>query len=314
MSLPIESCSSRPFLMEYHPRCLPGHAGHVDTGSRRTSSGSTCRFRLPAARVLTVAAALLPVAAAVADNQEDAVQDTRPTSTVDARQHKWSGKLSVGGSHRSGARTIVNSDLGAEVEHEYDKWRNELDASYDYDRSGDRVNTRRFQARGKTRRALPGRAYTFGLLQYKNDKLSGFDYQITEAAGIGYRVVNSRRFWWDLEVGPSLRQSRIRETEEVVQEIFFRGGSELTWKISDTAEFSNETSVLYNGNKIEVEAVTEASGFQEGDEVSNVSALDLTVIGNLTARFSMEVSYTSDPPPGGHRTETLSKVALVHRF
>lgn len=292
MSLPIESCSSRFFLPEYHPWSLSGHA----------------------ARALAVAAVLLPVAGAAADNQGDAAQDTRPTSTVDARQHKWSSKLSVGGSHRSGPKTILNLDLGAEFEHEYDKWRNELDASYDYNRTDDEINTRRFRARGKTRRALPRRAYTFGLLEYENDKLSGFDYQITEAAGLGYRVVNSRRFWWDLEAGPSLRQSRVRETEEVVQEIFFRGGSELTWKISDTAEFSKETSVLYNGNKVEVEVATAGSNFQEGDEVSNVSALDLTVIGNLTARFSMEVSYTSDPPPGGHRTETLSKIALVHSF
>lgn len=270
--------------------------------------------RLPAVRVLALAVALLPVCGAAADNQEDPGPDTRPTSAVDARQRKWSGKLSVGGSHRSGPRTVVNVSLGGEVEHDYDKWHNELDASVDYDRSGDQVNARRFLARGKTRRALPRRAYTFGLLEYKNNKLSGFDYQVTEAVGIGYRVVNGRRFWWDLEAGPSLRQSRISETDEFIREVFIRGGSELTWKISDTAEFSNETSVLFNGNKVEVEATTAGSSFQEGDEVSNVSSLDLTVIGNLTARFSVEVSYTSDPPPGGHRTETLSKAALVHRF
>lgn len=290
--LPFELRISRFLLPEYFPWFLPGHAAHA----------------------LAVAAVLLPVAGAAADNQAGAAQNSRPTSAVDARQHKWSGELSAGGSHRSGPKTILNLGLSAELQHEYDKWRNELDASYDYNRTDEEINTRRFRARGKTRRALPGRAYTFGLLEYKNDKLSGFDYQVTEAAGLGYRVVNSRRFWWDLEAGPSLRQSRVRETQEVVQEIFIRGGSELTWKISDTAEFSNETSVLFNGNKVEVEASMEGANFQEGDEVSNVSALDLAVIGNLTARFSMEVSYTSDPPPGGHRTETLSKIALVHRF
>lgn len=291
-TLPFELRTSRFLLPIYPAWSRPGHA----------------------AGALAVAAMLLPVAGAAADSQADAAQDSRPTSSVDARQHKWFGELSVGGSHRSGPKTILNAGLSAEVVHEYDKWRNELDASYDYNRTDDKINTRRFRARGKTRRALPGRAYTFGLLEYKNDKLSGFDYQVTEAAGIGYRVINSPRFWWDLEAGPSLRQSRVRETEEVVQEIFIRGGSELTWKISDTAEFSNETSVLYNGNKVEVEAAAMGSNFQEGDEVSNESALDLAVIGDLTARFSMEVSYTSDPPPGGHRTETLSKIALVHRF
>lgn len=55
-------------------------------------------------------------------------------------------------------------------------------------------------------------------------------------------------------------------------------------------------------------------GYQDSDEVTNVTALDVKVTGNLAARLSTEFNYTSDPPPGGPGTETLSKISLVHEF
>lgn len=120
-------------------------------------------------------------------------------------------------------------------------------------------------------------------------------------------------FTWDLEAGPTWRQSRITETEEYLTEVFLRGGSNLKWIISDTAELTNETSILYNGDTVEVETGVDV-GYQDSDEVTNVTALDMKVIGNLAARISTELNYTSDPPPGGPDTETLSKISLVNEF
>lgn len=226
---------------------------------------------------------------------------------------QWSGKLSLGGSHRSGTARTLSANFGGEVVHESDKWRNSLDFSFDYDNRDGDTNTHRIRTRARTEHALSGRLYVFGLLNYKNDRTSGFDFQLTESAGAGYRVVDTGRFSWDLEAGPSWRQSRVTETEEMAREIFFRGGSKLKWTVSDTAEITNETSFLYNGDTVEVESGLGA-GFQESDEVTNVTALDMRVIGNLAARVSAELSYTSNPPPGGTKTETLSKFALVHNF
>jgi hypothetical protein len=40
----------------------------------------------------------------------------------------------------------------------------------------------------------------------------------------------------------------------------------------------------------------------------------MTVIGNLTARISTEVRYTTKPPPGGAGTETVSKFSLISQL
>lgn len=227
-------------------------------------------------------------------------------------QH-WSGKLSLGGTRRSGVTRSLSATFGAEVTQKLGRWRNSIDLEFDYDKSKGETNTHRFQMQGRSERQLTGAMYAFGLLSYKNDRFSGFDYQLTESIGAGYRVVDAERFTWDLEAGPSWRQSKITQTGEIANEVFLRGGSQLKWTISDTAEVTNETSVLYNGDTVEIESETGA-GFQDSDEVKNVTALDMTVIGNLAARISTEVNYTSDPPPGGTKTETLSKITLVHNF
>ncbi|HSH41425.1 MAG TPA: DUF481 domain-containing protein [Arenicellales bacterium] len=230
-----------------------------------------------------------------------------------APEDAWSGKTSLGGSYRSSNIRSVGVTFQAEVAHDSGVWRNTGKVSFDYDRSKGETNTQRLRVRARTQRALSDRLYAFALLDYRNDRFSGFDHQWIESIGSGYRIVDTDRATWDLEVGPSLRQSRITASGEIVNDFFLRAGSRIKWLFSDTAELTNETAVLYNGDTVEVEAAA-AAEFEGSDEVSNVTALHLAIIGNLAARLSTEFSYTSDPPPGGTKTETLSKIALVHSF
>jgi putative salt-induced outer membrane protein len=245
--------------------------------------------------------------------------ETQPTAEKkvaedDTPQHKWSGELALGGSFRTGARHAAGTNFGGEIEHQYAKWTNTVDASFDYSRSEGVTNTHRLRSRGKSKRAITERLYGFGLVGYEEDRFNGFDYQLSEAGGLGYRIIDGESFTWDLEAGPAWRQSKISRTGELLSELFFRGGSEFVWSISDTAEFSNETTLLYSGDKVEIRTATDSYFFQESNDLTNVSALDMTVIGNLAARLSAEVSYTSEPPEGTPSTDTLSKIALVQNF
>lgn len=245
--------------------------------------------------------------------------ETQPTAEKkvaedDTSQHKWSGELALGGTFRTGARRSVGTNFGGELEHKYTKWTNTVDASFDYSRSEGVTNTHRLRSRGKSERAITERLYGFGLIGYEEDRFNGFDYQLSEAGGLGYRIVDGESFTWDLEAGPAWRQSKVSRTGELLSELFLRGGSEIVWSISDTAEFSNETTLLYSGDKVEIRTATDSYFFQESNDLTNVSALNMTVIGNLAARLSCEVSYTSEPPEGTPGTDTLSKIALVQNF
>lgn len=230
-----------------------------------------------------------------------------------SRDERWSGNLSLGGSYRSGATESIGVNFGAEIVRATDEWRNSASFSFDYDKSRGSTNVHRFQSRAKTERPVTDRLYGFGLLSYRDDRFSGFEYQLTESAGVGYRLFDTGNLAWDLEVGPSWRQSRITRTDEFVTDIFLRAGNDIKWNISDTTVLSNETSLLYNGDAVEVES-TSGVGFQDSNEVKNTTSLNTVVIGSVVAEFSTEFSYSSDPPPGGTKTDTLSKISLNYNF
>ncbi|MEX2643594.1 MAG: DUF481 domain-containing protein [Acetobacterales bacterium] len=275
--------------------------GDIAPGDTRAPSPTTAR-NVPALEAERQAQA-----------SEQATEEAERIARQEATTSRWSGELSLGGSYRTGAERASGLHAGGKLRLQRGTWRNEFDLAFDYNQSNDTTNARRFQTDAKTRRSIGERMYGFGLLEYEDDRFSGFDYQISEAVGIGYTVIDSERFTWDLEVGPSWRQSRISDSGSFLSETFLRSGSEIIWAISDTAELSNETSALYSGDSIEVESAT-SGGLGDSNDLSNVTALDMTIIGNLVARLSCEITYRPEAPPGGTTTRTLSKITLVHSF
>lgn len=242
-----------------------------------------------------------------APRKVEAPPETEPPSP-------WSGEVAVSGARRSGASRVLNGSLNALVKYEPEDWQNEIAFGIDYARTGEVVSEDRLETRGRSRYDIDDPLYIFGEVEYEDDRFSGFAYQATESVGLGKRIVETDDLKVDIEGGPAFRQSRVRQTGDFGNEVLLRAGGMIEWYVSDTATFTNETSLLMSSGGIEVESATTGQLLRERSEMSNVSAFDMQIIGDLKGRISLEVKYRSDPPPGGVRAETLTKIGLVQQF
>lgn len=225
----------------------------------------------------------------------------------------WSGETVIGGNYRNGAQDSLSAHAAFKVTQKIGKWKNTGAFDFDFARSNGITNSQDIEIKGRARRDLDENLFGFGIASYEDDRFSGFDYQITEGVGVGYQIFDTEDLRLSLEGGPSLRHNLVTQTDEFNNELLLRVASILEWTISDTAKLSNELALLLTRNSIELDSSTFGE-VRDSSESTNVTALDLQIIGNLAARLSYEVHFRSNPPQGGQATESTARVSLVHSF
>ena len=113
---------------------------------------------------------------------------------------------------------------------------------------------------------------------------------------------------WSVEGGPGLKIDETRdiilpgpvivpgETEESFSAI---GASKFAYAFNDNVKLSNDTNVLYA---------------ETSTQLGNSLAVTAALTGALSARFSVDVRYDTDPPVGFEQTDTATRVSLVYAF
>lgn len=226
---------------------------------------------------------------------------------------EWSGETAIGGTYQEASSSSITAGFSSRIVLDSGPWRYSGKFDFDYGSTDGDTHTHRLNIEGRTQRALSDRLFAMALLDYDKDRFSGFDYQVSEGVGVGYRVFDHPSFILDVEGGPTLRQSRVEETGELDKELLARLAVHMDWQMTDTAGFSNETAVFVSNNAIDIESASRAL-VPDSSETRNISALDFDIFGDLSARLSYELSYRSDPPPGGRSTSSLGRISLIHSF
>src|SRR3546814_8491819 len=80
---------------------------------------------------------------------------------------------------------------------------------------------------------LDHRHFSYGLARYEYDRFSGFDYEFTAAAGLGRHLVREPGHEWTVTLGPSFRQARPSDEQNVDRALGARFTNLLSWEISD---------------------------------------------------------------------------------
>jgi putative salt-induced outer membrane protein len=211
----------------------------------------------------------------------------------------WDAEIEVGGSHTTGNTDTQDLFAGLEITYDGSRWHHEIGASFQYSRENRQVSSQRLVFDYEPRYDFTQRFFGFGFFEYRNDRFSGFNYELTESLGVGYRVLRDAPFSWMVQAGPALRLSEDEITGDVSAEFGALVQSDFEWRISDSAEFSNETTLVF----AQARTVT-----------TNVAALTLRIYESLKGRLSFEVRNDSDPAPGTEATDTTTKATLVYGF
>lgn len=211
----------------------------------------------------------------------------------------WKGEIELGGSRATGNTETEKINAAAKINVINGPWDTTASAGYDFAKDSGDINAQRLRAGINAKYRYTDRAFAYGLIDYDDDRFSGFTYEITQSAGLGYRLIDTKDWEVEVSAGPALRISEIKSTGEQDVEPGARGDASIIWRISDNAKFTNTTAVTWGQERM----ITE-----------NTTALTMKIIGELSGRLSHNLRYNSEAPVGTESTDTLTKASLVYGF
>ena len=210
----------------------------------------------------------------------------------------YKGNVEVGYVNTSGNTETKSLNAKAKVEALYNKWRQTLQLEALNSSSENVTTAERYLGSLKSDYRFSKRDYAFGLLNYENDRFSGYDYRASATIGYGRRVIDTTPLWLELEVGPGARRSKLND-DGTQDEAVVRLAGSLGWQVSKTSLFEQDLST------------------EIGDDASisrSVSALSTQILGRLAMKLSYTYRYTSTVPEGVKKQDTETSVTLVYKF
>ncbi len=219
--------------------------------------------------------------------------DTKPIDP------SWKGSVELGIVTTTGNTDTQTINVKAKAMTERENWRHAM--SVEALNASDQSNTtaERYVLNGQSDYKFREFNYFFAMVNYEDDRFSGYDYRVSEALGYGRRVIHKEALTLDLEIGPGGRQSKLSGTGQNQDEVTLRGAAKLAWKISDTSSFTED--------------LTSEVG-EDATITKSVSALTAQINGSLATKITYTVKNTSDVPVGVEKTDTITAVTLVYSF
>ena len=192
--------------------------------------------------------------------------------------------------------TNVNAALGVLLIR--GNWDHEFDFSAVSAASAEVTTAEAYSARYESRSALSERSYIFTSLDWRENRFSAFDRQLSESIGYGRRVIDRERHVFNAEVGSGARQAKLLDGSEE-NEAILRLATDYTLTFSEMTGFTHDLII--------------ESGLSN-TSVESIAALRARLFGNIALVFSYRIKRNSEVPPGIQDTDTFTSVALEYAF
>jgi len=177
-------------------------------------------------------------------------------------------------------------------------WRHEWTALAIAARTNDVTTAEAYAAGYQAQRDFNETSYLFAAGDWRKDRFSGYDQQLTEAIGYGRRLIDTERHMFSVEGGVGAKQSTLSDGTDLDEGIV-RGGLDYLLHLSDNSEFSQKLLIEAGDDNRYTEAT---------------SALKATLIGNLALVLSYVIKNNSDVPVGIEETDRFTAISLEYGF
>jgi putative salt-induced outer membrane protein len=163
----------------------------------------------------------------------------------------------------------------------------------------DGIKTAESYAAGyKGQRDFSETSYFFAAADWRKDRFSGYEDQMSETVGYGRRLIDNDRHMLAVEGGAGFKQSTLADGTDV-DDTIVRGGLNYLLHISETSEF-------------EQKLITEIGS--ENTYTESVTALRARIIGELAIVLSYTIKNNSDVPAGIDETDTFTAISVEYAF
>lgn len=210
----------------------------------------------------------------------------------------WDGEVSLGGSFLTGNTEEKAVSLGLKLDRIDEEWEHHFDIQADYSSNRGRTTKERFLLGYDSKWFYLNRGYIFALTDFQRDSFSEFDWRVSEAVGLGYRLYESEAMRWDVEGGPGARQTKLA-ANGVQSEFIFVARSNYNWKFRDNMEFTDTASVFIGS---------------ERTTLTNAAAVTADLTERLSGRIGFHVKYDTSVPLGQEKLDTATRASIVYGF
>ena len=222
--------------------------------------------------------------------------------------HGWNTSAELGAISTSG-NTVGNSVTGKlDAHQELRNWSNEyILAGYFKDEEVRQASGERIRQRSAQRYSLSGKAAfklledhnkLFALATYVDDRFGAYTRYSTIGIGYGTQTYQSDTHTLDVEIGPGYFRG-VRSEGETESGPTVRGAALLKWKLSDSAQFSQ--NVIVERGTSNVHSLAE-------------SALRTKINSTMQMKAAFSVRNDTDVPADKKNTDTQTSVTLVYSF
>jgi putative salt-induced outer membrane protein len=151
--------------------------------------------------------------------------------------------------------------------------------------------------KGQRELASPN-SYIFAAGDWRQDRFSGYDQQISETVGYGRRLIDNERQMLSIEGGAGAKQSELVDGTSL-DEAILRGGLDYLLKIGESSEF-HQKLIIEQGN--------------DNRYTESMSELKANVVGNIALVLSYVIKRNSDVPVGIEKTDRFTSLSLEYAF
>jgi len=220
----------------------------------------------------------------------------------------WSGEANLSYIDNSGNTESTNLDFRSGATRDGEDWRNiyKLEASNETseqeDEDGNKSEVRTAEsyfASAKAEYKFGEKSYFFGLLEYEDDRFSGYDYEASVTFGYGRDILMNKVHELSADAGIGYRESKETETGDVVEEAVLRLGALYLWRISDTATFDEDFSTEIGEEKTVTKSYTR---------------LKVKINGSLHGFVAYEIKHTDEVPEGTKNSDRKFMVGVNYTF
>lgn len=216
----------------------------------------------------------------------------------------WTGEVTLNYSESSGNTNATNFSGKSKAVRDGVQWRNtyklEGDNETSEDDAGNQVRTaEKYFASAKADYKITEKSFLFGLLEYTDDRFSGFDYEATASLGYGRQLIENDHHNLKADIGPGYRQSKLEETGDIEEDAMVRIGALYVWTINESAVFDEDFSSEIGEEKTVTKSLTR---------------LKVKINGSLWGSVSYEIKHTDEVPPGIKNSDRKTMLGLNYVF
>ena len=213
-------------------------------------------------------------------------------------ENPWAGKITLGYLATDGNTESSSLNSGFEVNYTAGNWIHGLTGSAINAVQEDETTAEAYQLGWKSEYNFSETDFLFGRIDWRKDRFSGYDQQVSETVGYGRRLIDTGVHVLNGEIGVGAKQLDVADgTSE--EDLIISAGLDYTWTFSESAEFTQDLIV------------------ESGDTntyIESVSAVKATLIGDLALVVSYTIKNNSDVPAGVEETDTYTALSLEYAF